>query len=61
MEQKLPDDPTEAKRIVRRSKAFTIVDGELYKRNISGIFQMCIAIDDGKALLREIHKETYGH
>jgi hypothetical protein len=30
MEQKLPDDPSEAKRIVRRSKAFTIVDGELY-------------------------------
>jgi hypothetical protein len=50
MEQKLPYDPTEAKHIVRRSKAFTIVDGELYKRSISGIFQRCIAIDDGKAL-----------
>jgi hypothetical protein len=51
----------EARRIVRRSKAFTVVNGELYKRSISGIFQRCIAIDDGKALLREIHEGTYGH
>jgi hypothetical protein len=39
MEQRLPDDPIEARRIVQRSKAFTIVDGDLYKRSISGIFQ----------------------
>jgi hypothetical protein len=61
MEQRLPDDPTEARCIVQRSKAFTIVDGDLYKRSISGIFQRCIAIDDGKALLREIHEGTCGH
>jgi hypothetical protein len=51
----------EARQIVRRSKAFTVVNGELYKRSISGIFQRCIAIDDGKALLREIHEGTCGH
>ena len=60
-EQQLPEDPVEARRIVRRSKAFTVVNGELYKRSISGIFQRCIAIDDGKALLREIHEGTCGH
>ncbi|KAK1643510.1 hypothetical protein QYE76_061315 [Lolium multiflorum] len=59
--QELPADSVEAKRIVRRSKAFTIVNGELYKRSISGIFQRCIAIDDGRALLREIHEGTCGH
>nr|XP_051202280.1 uncharacterized protein LOC127315878 [Lolium perenne] len=59
--QQLPEDPVEANRIVRRSKAFTVVNGELYKRSISGIFQRCIAIDDGKALLREIHEGTCGH
>jgi hypothetical protein len=59
--QQLPEDPVEARRIVRRSKAFTVVNGELYKRSISGIFQRCIAIDDGKALLREIHEGTCGH
>ncbi|XP_071678129.1 uncharacterized protein [Lolium perenne] len=31
MEQRLSDDPVEAKRIVRRSKAYTVVDGDLYK------------------------------
>jgi hypothetical protein len=61
MEQKLPDDPVEERRIVRWCKAFTIVDGDLYKRSISGIFQRCIAITDGKALLREIHEGTCGH
>ncbi|XP_071681660.1 uncharacterized protein [Lolium perenne] len=61
IDQQLPEDPVEARRIVRRSKAFTMVNGELYKRSISGIFQRCIAIDDGKALLREIHEGTCGH
>ena len=59
--QELPEDPVEARRIIRRSKAFAIVNGELYKRSISGIFQRCIAIDNGKALLREIHEGTCGH
>ncbi|KAK1616653.1 hypothetical protein QYE76_022170 [Lolium multiflorum] len=32
----IPDDPIEARRVIRRSKAFTVVKGELYKRSISG-------------------------
>jgi hypothetical protein len=31
IDQQLPEDPVEARRIVRRSKAFTVVNGELYK------------------------------
>jgi ribonuclease HI len=38
MEQRLPNDPVEAKHIVRRSKAYTVVDGDLYKRSISDIY-----------------------
>jgi hypothetical protein len=38
-----------------------VVAGELYKRSIYGIFQRCISIEDGKALLREIHEGTCGH
>ena len=30
----IPDDPVEARRVIRRSKAFTVVKGELYKRSI---------------------------
>ncbi|KAK1693285.1 hypothetical protein QYE76_009982 [Lolium multiflorum] len=35
----IPDDPIEARRVIRRSKAFTVVKGELYKRSISGVSQ----------------------
>src|SRR4051812_5457430 len=61
LRQELPEDQDEARRIIRRSKAFTIVEGELYKRSISGIFQRCIAPEDGRSLLKEIHEGTCGH
>ena len=37
LRQELPEDIVEARRITRRAKAFTIINGELYKRSISGI------------------------
>jgi hypothetical protein len=36
---KLPSDQTEARRIARKAKSLTIIDGELYKRAASGILQ----------------------
>jgi hypothetical protein len=35
----LPEDTIEAKRIIRRSKAFVVLQGKLYKKSISGILQ----------------------
>jgi hypothetical protein len=35
----LPEDTIEAKRITRRSKAFVVLQGKLYKKSISGILQ----------------------
>ena len=61
LRQELPEDQEEARRIVRRSKAYAVVEGELYKRSISGILQRCIALEDGRKLLREIHEGTCGH
>jgi hypothetical protein len=40
----LPSDRSEAKRIARMAKSFTLVDGELYKRAASGILQRCVPI-----------------
>ena len=37
LRRELPEDTVEARRITRRAKAFTIINGELYKRSISGI------------------------
>jgi hypothetical protein len=31
LKQEIPDDPVEARRVIRRSKAFTVIKGELYK------------------------------
>jgi transposase InsO family protein len=46
---------------MRRSKAFTIINGELYKRSTTGVLQRCIAPEDGIALLRHIQEGTCGH
>src|ERR1043165_5154986 len=56
-----PYNVTEARRISRRSKAFTVIKRQLYKRSISQILEKCIDEKDGKALLLEIHEGTYGH
>jgi ribonuclease HI len=35
----LPEDTVEARRIIRRSKAFVVLQGKLYKKSITGILQ----------------------
>jgi hypothetical protein len=47
----LPEDPIHHRQVMRHSKAFTIINGELYKRSTSGVLQRCIAQEDGIALL----------
>jgi ribonuclease HI len=38
----LPEDTIQAKRIIRRSKAFVVLQGKLYKRSITGVLQRCV-------------------
>jgi hypothetical protein len=47
----LPSHQSEARRIARMAKSFTLVDGELYKRATSGILQRCVPIPQGCELL----------
>jgi transposase InsO family protein len=61
MRGELLEDPIHHRQVMRRSKAFTIINGELYKRSTTGVLQRCIAQEDGIALLREIHEGTCGH
>ena len=37
LSKRLSDDPPNARHIMRRSKAFAVINGELYKRNITGV------------------------
>jgi hypothetical protein len=57
----LPSDQSEAKRIARMAKSFTLVDGELYKRAASGVLQRCVPISQGRELLQDIHAGMCGH
>jgi hypothetical protein len=57
----LPSDRSEARRIARTAKSFTLVDGELYKCAASGVLQRCVPIPQGRELLRYIHAGVCGH
>jgi hypothetical protein len=57
----LPKDEAEARRLQRRVQAYTIINSEMYKRSVSGIFQKCIELEEGLELLREIHQGECGH
>jgi hypothetical protein len=61
VEEKLPSDQMEARRIARRAKALFLIGGELYKRGTIGVLMWCILRDQGMELLREIHTGTCGH
>ena len=55
------EDQNEARRIVRRSKAYRVHEGELYNKSTTGVLQRCISEEEGWNLLAEIHAELGGH
>lgn len=61
LRQELHEDEDEARQIVRRSKAFTVMGDQLYKESVSGVAQKCICPEENPLILEEIHQGTYGH
>jgi hypothetical protein len=61
MTKKLPEDEVQKRQIKHRAKAYTIIDGQLYKRSTLGVFMKCISQVDGIEILREIHESKCGH
>jgi hypothetical protein len=57
----LPQNETEARRLQCRAQAYTVINIELYKRSVSGIFQKCVEPEEGRELLKEIHQGECGH
>ena len=57
----LPDDPKEAAKIRARSARFTNHKGSLYKRGFFIPFLKCIAGEDTKYVLREVHEGICGN
>jgi hypothetical protein len=39
LRQELQEDEVEARQIVRRSKAFTVINGQLYRESVTGVAQ----------------------
>src|SRR3954467_10972412 len=57
----LLDDILLARRIQSRSKAYTIINHELYKRSVIGVLQRCIEPAEGQEILTEIHQGECRH
>jgi hypothetical protein len=57
----LPEDIVQAKRIIRRSKGFVVLQGKLYKRSITGVLQQCVTPQEGQEILKDIHTRVCGH
>lgn len=58
---KPPTHRDEARCLHGRAKSFVLIDGELYKRSISGIIQRCIPTMEGILLLKDVHRGICGH
>jgi ribonuclease HI len=57
----LPEDTIEARRIIRRSKAFVVLQRKLYKKSITGVLQRCVSPQEGHEILKDIHAGVCGH
>jgi hypothetical protein len=57
----LPEDTVEARRIIRRSKAFVMLQGKLYKKSITDVLQRCVTPQEGQEILKDIHAGVCGH
>ena len=61
VEGSLPGEEVSARQIQRRSKAFTIINSELYKRSATTVLQRCVEPEEGEEILRDIHQGECGH
>jgi hypothetical protein len=58
---RLPEDESEAERIVRQASGYCIKDGDLYRHRPNGVALKCISTHQGQELLRDIHAGECGH
>jgi hypothetical protein len=61
LRHELPEDEVESRQIVRRAKAFTIINNVLYKCSTSEVFLCCISPEEVQEILNDIHSGDCGH
>ena len=57
----LPKDEAEARMVQRCCKSFVMIDNEICKRSVTGVFQRCVSPTEGCKILYDIHAEDCGH
>ena len=45
----------------RRAAAYTIVNKELVRHSVTGVYQRCMEPEKGQAILKDIHQGECGH
>ena len=48
LRKELPEDEDEAHQIVRQSKAFTVMKGQLYRDSVTRVAQRCITPEEAE-------------
>jgi hypothetical protein len=59
--RELPADEISARLVQRRAGAYTIINRELVKHSVTGVFQRCVEPEKGVAILKDIHQGECGH
>ena len=59
--KELPTDEISARQVQRRSAAYTIVNRELVRHSVTGVYQRCVEPGQGQAILKDIHQGECGH
>ncbi|KAK0579206.1 hypothetical protein LWI29_022797 [Acer saccharum] len=60
-ENVLPENAVEAKRIKYRSTRYIILRGELYRRGFSKVLQRCVAGEETRKILKDVHSGVCGN
>ena len=57
----LPYDPNDAKRLAKEASYYTIVGGQLYRRDLSQPLLKCLSLDWINLVLEEVHEGSCSH
>ena len=59
--KELPTDEILARQVQRRAAAYTIINRELVRHSVTGVYERCVEPEQGQAILRDIHQGECGH
>ena len=48
----LPKEEIKQRQLIRRCKSYTVINGELYRKSITGVYQRCVSPEEGRQILQ---------